>query len=80
MNTSNEERKVPKIVLKFGLNQKASTIPSSSGAESIFSSKAADIVREKDGTMRRIPSIPFQALVKKTNQNIYRSFENFLEL
>lgn len=75
--SSGEERKIPKIVLKFGLNQKPAEALSN---ESIFSAKAETIIREHHDVLRQIPAIPFILLVKKTNQSVYRAFENFLEL
>lgn len=67
---------IPKIVLKFGGAASKPEVRS----DSIYSPKAAEFVAANDVIVRRIPSIPFTVLLKKTNQSIYRSIENIIEL
>ena len=87
---SSEERKIPKIVLKFGLNHgnknEISAPPPedkeisemATSAPSIFSSKASTISKEYLKFENNCVSIG--TLLKKVNQNSYKSIENILEL
>ena len=79
--SSTDERKIPKIVLKINRNE---TLTSSQEIEpisgnSIFSAKAAQVAKEFY-KMDRNGSIPFSMLLKRVNQNAYKSIENVLEL
>lgn len=79
MSSSTDERKIPKIVLKLGgfKSETATSIDSSS----IFSAKAAELAKEFykiDGLGSNYISLP--SILKKINQNAYKSLENVLEL
>ena len=79
--SSTDERKIPKIVLKINRNE---TLTSSQEIEkvssnSIFSTKAAQVAKEFY-KMDRNGAIPFSMLLKRVNQNAYKSIENVLEL
>ncbi len=67
---------IPKIVLKFGGAANKTEVRS----DSVFSTKAVEFLAANEDLVRRIPSIPLSTLLKKANQNIYRSIENIIEL
>ena len=81
MSFSTDERKIPKIVLKINRNEASTPIQEIDqvSINSIFSTKAAEVAKEfykldKNG------AITFSVLLKRVNQNAYKSIENVLEL
>lgn len=79
-----DERKIPKIVLKINRNevpieQVAGSNSSNSNSNSIFSAKAAEVAKEFYKVDKNVV-IPFSVLLKRVNQNAYKSIENVLEL
>jgi hypothetical protein len=81
--STTDERKIPKIVLKIGGGSGSRTDNSNSqepdNFDSIFSTKSSEISKEffiKEASN----SISLQSLLKRINQNSYKSLENILEL
>ena len=81
MSFSTDERKIPIIVLKINRNEASTPIQEIDqvSINSIFSTKAAEVAKEfykldKNG------AITFSVLLKRVNQNAYKSIENVLEL
>lgn len=77
--SSTDERKIPKIVLKINRNElshSSNFTELEAQNETIYSTKAAELVKNFDFS----GSIPFSSLVRRVNQNAYKSLENVLEL
>lgn len=81
--SSTDERKIPKIVLKIGGGAGARNDNSNSQEtehfDSIFSTKAPELAKEFF-EIEQNSSISILSLLKKINQNSYKSLENVLEL
>ena len=79
--SSTDERKIPKIVLKINRNEILSSSQEieHTGSNSIFSVKAAEVAMEFYKLDKNMV-IPFPVLLKRVNQNAYKSIENVLEL
>ena len=75
--SSTDERRVPKILLK--INRSSIQETEKQRSESIYSSKAAEFVRVTN-SQSTTSSIPLSIIVKRVNQNAYKSLENVLEL
>lgn len=85
--SSTDERKIPKIVLKIGGGSNArndnSSLQETEHFDSIFSTKASELSAEFykiEGLGYGHNCISLPALLKKINQNAYKSLENVLEL
>lgn len=76
--SSTDERKIPKIVLKINRNEAFQSVPESEqhADQLIYSTKAPEVAKSFDHRN----SIPMTVLLKKINQNAYKSLENVLEL
>ncbi len=76
--SSTDERKIPKIVLKINRNDPSANLSQENEPiESIYSSKAAELLKNN----KNIPnSIPLSILIRRVNQNAHKSLENVLEL
>lgn len=81
--SSTDERKIPKIVLKIGGGAGArndnSNLQETEHFDSIFSTKASELAKEFF-KIETAGSISLLSLLKKINQNSYKSLENVLEL
>jgi len=79
--SSTDERKIPKIVLKINRNEiiTSSREMEKVGCNSIFSTRAAEVAKEFYKLDKNVV-IPFPVLLKRINQNAYKSIENVLEL
>ena len=87
--SSTDERKIPKIVLKIGggggsgAKNDNLNLQETVNFDSIFSTKASEVAKEFfkiEGNANGVNSISLQLLLKKINQNSYKSIENVLEL
>ena len=84
--SSNDERKIPKIVLKLGpggisKNDSSRSIPQIEPGYQILSTRVAALTRDypKVATFER-GFIKLPSLLRKVNQNSYKSIENVIEL
>ena len=91
MSSSTDERKIPKIVLKIGGGSGSGSgakndnlnLQETVNFDSIYSTKAPEVAKEFfkiEANANGVNSISLQLLLKKINQNSYKSIENVLEL
>lgn len=83
--SSTDERKIPKIVLKIGggagTRNDASILQETVSYDSICSTKVSGVAKDFFKIAANANgAISLQSLLKKINQNSYKSIENVLEL